>query len=211
MESQRNSSLTRSISSVSLESMQQRGTLQARNHTLESELYASHQRMRSNSWQEQISLSSHNSGETNSINGSVEQLPNCYNTPSYLEHARSRSEEGEQLQQDANVGRSVSDCTGSRHSFRVPFVRMGDGRRSVRTKTRLAELKYQGVQSNHSPMSTRRFSNILPAQPTMTSIDLELELEAAYTKQVYSVNIALRMSSNTTFILPIELHELSRN
>lgn len=190
MESQRNhSALTRSISSVSLESMQPRGGTMQMHRTLESELYPQHQRMRSNSWQERMSLSSQNSTETNSINGSVEQLPltqpNSYSTL-YLQHGRSRSEEGENPPHDANVGRSVSDCTGCRRSFRVPFERMGVGRRSIR-QTRLAEIKYQGTQqqTGYSPSTSRRSSNVIPpSQPTMTSIDLEMELEAAYTKQV---------------------------
>lgn len=192
MQSQRSHpALTRSISSVSLESMQPRGAVQM-NRTLESELYPQHQRLRSNSWQEKISLSSHNSGETNSINGSVEQLPlaqpNSYSTI-YMQHGRSRSEEGENAPHDANVGRSVSDCTGCRRSFRVPFERMGVGRRSIR-QTRLAEIKYQGSQSGYSPSPSRRSSNVIaPAHPTLTSIDLEVELEAAYAKQVHNSTI----------------------
>lgn len=187
MESQRtHSALTRSISSVSLESVQPpRGSMQF-NRTLESELYPQHQRMRSNSWQEKISLSSHNSGETNSMNGSVEQLPlaqpTSYSTL-FLQHGRSRSEEGENSPHDANVGRSVSDCTGCRRSFRVPFERMGVGRRSIR-QNRLTELKYQGIQPSYSSNTSRKSSNVnSPSNPTMTSIDLEMELEAAYTKQ----------------------------
>ena len=202
MESQRNpsSSLGRSISSVSLESMQQQrtGTL---NRICEPEMgtVGRHQRLRSNSWQEKISLSSHNSAETSSINGSVEQLPLLQSSLSslHLQHGRSKSEESEQLPLDANVGRSVSDCTGCRRSFRVPFERMGAGRRSIR-QSRLAELKYNSL-SKHSPSIQRRIStnsrssqassNVAPFIPTMTSVDIEMELQAAFTKKVKSFEI----------------------
>ena len=167
-----------------------------------------HRRMRSNSWQEKISLGSHTSCESNSINGSVEQLPLLQSslqsslTSLHLQqHGRSKSEESEQLPIDANVNRSVSDCTGCRRSFRNPFERMGVGRRSVR-QSRIAELKHQSGGSTTpglSPFVSRRFpsshrpplppsqtssSNIAPSFPTMTSVDIEMELQAAFTKQV---------------------------
>jgi len=207
MDSQRSttSSLGRSISSVSLESMQQQQQRVSLNHQIsENDLLATrHQRLRSNSWQEKISLSSHNSTESNSINGSVEQLPllqsslqSSLSSLHLQQHGRSKSEEGEQLPLDANVGRSVSDCTGCRRSFRIPFERMGAGRRSIR-QSRIAELKYQNTLG-YSPSSSRRIpqppstassSNIAPSIPTMTSIDIEMELQAAYTKQVQNNNI----------------------
>ena len=206
MDSQRSttSSLGRSISSVSLESMQQQQQRASLNHQIsENELLATrHRRLRSNSWQEKISLSSHNSAESNSVNGSVEQLPllqsslqSSLSSLHLQQHGRSRSEEGEQLPLDANVGRSVSDCTGCRRSFRIPFERMGAGRRSIR-QSRIAELKYQSyspspsrrISTNSHPQppssSASSSSKVAPSIPTMTSIDIEMELQAAYSKQV---------------------------
>lgn len=225
MESQRgSSSLGRSVSSVSLESTQQRhqqhgGSMMSRQIS-ESDMLSSsrhHQRMRSNSWQENISLGSHHSGESSSMNGSVEQLPLSQSSLQsslsslHLQHGRSKSEESEQLPVDANVNRSVSDCTGCRRSFRIPFERMGDGRRSVRTSvrtnSRIAEIKHQSGGSSSalsSPFVSRRFpslhrqhpplpppplqapstSNISQSFQTITSVDIEMELQAAITKKV---------------------------
>lgn len=196
MESQHNDiSLNRSISSVSLESMQQQRSMYSQ--TIDGDTFPRHQRLRSNSWQEQISLSSHNSAESNSINGSIEQLPLMQSSMSslHLQHGRSKSEEGEQVPIDANVGRSVSDCTGCRRSFRIPFERAAVGRRSIR-QSRLAELKYERgsvgyspvlqsrrISSNSGPPSTVSSSYKSHTTPTMTSIDIEMELQAAYTKQ----------------------------
>lgn len=188
MESMRNNhSLARSVSSVSLESVQQRHGLprtimDANNLDLSS---GNHNRLRSNSLQDNQGSQTSLSGS--SINGSVERIPmsSSYQQQSLMQHMRSKSEEAEQIAIDPNVNRSVSDCTGLRRSFRIPFERMVVGRRSIR-KSRIDEIKYRNNSSGLSSIPQQRAIGNSPQRKplNMTSLDLELELQAAYSKQV---------------------------
>lgn len=185
-------SLERSGSSVSLESMQARfSTLprviaDAQTDDLPDGLH--HYRLRSNSWQDKISLGSQNSTESSSVSGSVERLPlvTPFTNSLLLQHARSKSEESEQQQIDVNVNRSISDCTGCRRSFRVPFERMAPGRRSVRQNKLHQKLNLSPL-SGFSPSQNRRDPPVTSKpqikHQNMTSMDLEMELQAAYSKQ----------------------------
>lgn len=192
------SNLERSGSSVSLESVQNRldalPRVIADSQLLNDSSDYRHFRLRSNSWQDRVSLGSENSTESGSISGSVErlQMPNLSHQIPPMQHVRSKSEEAEQQQIDVNVNRSISDCTGTRKSFRVPFERMVPGRRSVRQNK--FHPKFNPTQlGGFSPSANRRESQLtLKPQQTgphqaMTSVDLELELQAAYSKQVRPV------------------------
>jgi len=186
-----NNNIERSVSSVSLESVQQRLESLPRMIADANSLdHSMHYRMRSNSWQENLSVNSQNSASSSSINGSIERLPMASPHHHHLNmmthHERSKSEEAEHQQSDINVGRSVSDCTGCRRSFRVPFERMVAGRRSVRQNS-IRHKAYTNNQYQYSsPIEKRRnpVTKTTPAKPQpMTSVDLEMELQAAYSKQ----------------------------
>ena len=158
--------LDRSISSVSLESVQQRLSALPRNAMDTDFIDYNPYVKRSNSWQENFFL---NKG---SLQHSVESLP----ISRLLIHSRSLSEEQERLAQNSNYRSSASDCTDVR--CKVPFERMGIGRCSVR-HNRLPETKLQ-FKANTPKVSRKDPCE----QPFMTSIDLEIEIQEAYSKQV---------------------------
>ena len=195
--------LQRSDSSASLEAIQQRfhmlpsllvnaEGLNEYDSRLRSNSYREHVsdvRDRSNSNEERGSVNSNGSQTnlaSNSLCNSTERIQR-YTPPrlssAMLQHIRSRSDEREEQIADINVGRSSSDCTGCRRSLRAPFIRMGVGRRSIR-QNRLAELKSQKLSPALPPVKQKRDPSTGQSNTPMTSLDLEMELQAAYSKQV---------------------------
>ncbi|XP_065670616.1 protein WWC3 isoform X6 [Hydra vulgaris] len=156
--------LDRSVSSVSLESVQHRLNGLPRRATDTSFIDYNRYLTRSNSWQESLL-------NKKSSQDSVNRLP----LSRLLIHSRSLSEEQERLAQEPSFRSSVSDCTDAR--CKLPFERMGIGRCSVR-HNRLPQ-KSLSFKVN-APNSSR---NVLCDKPFMTSIDLELEIQEAYLKQ----------------------------
>jgi len=195
MESVKNSVVGRSVSSVSLESAALRSRELALMDLTDS---YEHLRLRSNSFGDNNIAGIPNLIPNGTIHeeggqhlgGDPRQLMGMSHQD-VLDHIRSHSEEGRPEQTNINIGRSVSDCTGNRNaSFRIPFDRMGVGRQSVRRNRRLADIKNQRQRHVGRPAHTgeRQLAmvdkpQVRPAQQ-MTPLDLELELQARYAKQV---------------------------